>query len=88
LFCSIIASGLIQVYPNPAKNLIGLIYPPDADGLAMIEIMDAQGRAIMNVELQGHGILEIEVQEWPRGIYLARLLSDGIFQGECRILLK
>lgn len=83
-----LSNGTLSVFPNPAQDLLYLSYPPEADGLATLEIMDTQGRTVLKIDLDSHGIVELDVEQWQRGVYIARLLSDAILQGECRILLR
>ena len=69
---------LLHVMPNPAVDRVAFTYPAAVeDGL--LEILDAQGRLVRQLPLNGRrALLETSVVDLRPGIYLARLQADGL----------
>ena len=74
----------LAAYPNPAKDRVVLAFPEwAADGT--IQVFDAQGHLQATPTLSGqHAFTELSLSGWAEGIYLARLVFDGIAVGECK----
>ncbi len=71
----------LTVSPNPASDLVHITYPTEADQLAQIEIYDAKGVLVFQQKLNHHGLLEVNTKDWKEGLYLLRLMADGIQMG-------
>ncbi len=70
-----------SLLPNPATHTVTLVRPDDADGsAASLLVCDISGREVLSRTMLGTR-LTLDLQAWPRGIYLLRLLSPS---GESR----
>ena len=68
-----IAAEEIQVYPNPAVDVLMITL----DGKWQAQIVNLQGQIISSQEItSNNGRLEIVVQELPHGNYLVRLIQN------------
>jgi hypothetical protein len=75
---------IVGAYPNPAKDRLMITYPVNQAG-ATLELLDARGRAVFAKPLSGSSpFVEIDVQSWADGLYLARVLANGVVVGEAK----
>jgi len=70
--------SLLTASPNPAQDQLFIGYPAEADGLATLKIHDMLGRQVYSAELKDKGLIELDIRNWEKGIYLTSLWSDGI----------
>ena len=68
---------VLSVSPNPASDHIYIGYPAEADGIAMIVIHDIMGRQMHSSPLNALGVMELELKDWPEGIYIITLSHEG-----------
>lgn len=68
---------LMGASPNPANNYCYIHYPIEADGLAVLSVVDIQGREIMSTALNHNGLIEMETSDLENGVYIGRLVVDG-----------
>lgn len=74
----------LAAYPNPATERVMLAFPEWA-GEGSIQVFDAQGRLQVMHALAGQpAFVEVSLRDWSEGIYLARLVMDGLALGECK----
>lgn len=74
----------LAAYPNPAKERVVLAFP-DWAGEGIVQVFDAQGRMQLVRTLAGKpSFVEVSLRDWAEGIYLARLVLDGMAVGECK----
>lgn len=71
------------VYPNPTRGLINVDLP---EGLHTIEIFDLTGRMV--VQQPSQGIVAISMEHLTGGIYMVRLVTDGIPRSTKRVVLN
>jgi hypothetical protein len=76
--------GAVMAYPNPAKDRLMITYPAVLlEGT--LELLDARGSAIRSESLAAHpGFIELDVRSWSDGLYLARVVTDGVVVGETK----
>ncbi len=70
-----IISNAIHIYPNPANNLLTLVYTGDTNGGSSINlsIFDPTGRSVLNKSLNGTtGRYYIDISELNEGIYFVK----------------
>lgn len=65
-------STATEVFPNPSSGLMNFSC---VMGFCKIEIMDLNGRVLINRNLAGEGRVEVDLTELPNGIYLAKSFS-------------
>jgi hypothetical protein len=63
---------MLEIYPNPASDVIRLSYPSNPGSI--IRIVDTNGRVVYESGL-GNLNLALSVSHWPRGTY--RVILDG-----------
>ncbi len=62
-----------------------LITTPEGAELGTVEFFDAQGRQIRTIALQGRkAFVEVDLNGWSEGLYLARLIFEGHRVGETK----
>jgi len=63
-----------RVFPNPAANILSIasaaIYP------ARAEVYDALGHRIREIPLRPGEILQVDVSEWPAGMYFIKIADE------------
>jgi tetrahydromethanopterin S-methyltransferase subunit F len=67
----------MQLYPNPANDMVYIHAPDDVSSIDKITIVDLQGRVILvkkNPSLDA-GVSEIDVSGISNGIYQVRITS-------------
>ncbi len=60
----------MQVYPNPASDLLHVLLQNGPEGNQLIEVYDLTGRFVE--QAQGSGLIELNTSQWPNGVYLIR----------------
>ncbi|MFH0894004.1 MAG: GEVED domain-containing protein [Bacteroidota bacterium] len=73
--------GLYQNIPNPARNTTVIPFSLPENGNAAIEIRNVLGQLMFSQQRQensGKHTLEIDVNEWPSGIYFYSLVFDNM----------
>jgi hypothetical protein len=75
---------LISIWPNPASDRFFLkIRPPKS----RLSIRDMTGQEVYSQTLEQTSLLEIDVQQWPPGIYQVSVVSEkGKVIGQRRVL--
>ena len=61
------------IYPNPFTSVISIMAPPFSDGLQRVEIFNAVGFMVKNIE---HPSGEINTEDLVSGIYIIRLTDN------------
>ena len=74
----------MQIYPNPAKDLIFFEIPADTEGNKIqLEIYDASGRLM---SLSNPHTNSLDISSYPAGIYYIRaLVGKSVYHSEFRI---
>lgn len=67
----------LQAWPNPAKDRVVLTYPREADGMGLVQIFNADGRLVNEFTASDAGFQEINLNGWPTGLYIAKLIVNG-----------
>jgi hypothetical protein len=67
---------LMGASPNPANNYCYIHYPIEADGIAVLSVVDIQGREIMNTALNHNGLIEMHTSDLENGVYIGRLIVE------------
>ncbi len=69
----------LRIYPNPAKEALYLTYEMiDGQPLSSLQVFDPEGKKILDQKLdRAADTLTIGTENWPAGLYLFRLQTDG-----------
>ena len=70
----------IKVFPNPTYDILNLQYEFEDQAATTIMINDNSGREVMKIERgeeSGFQDVDIQVSDWPAGIYLVNVLHGG-----------
>lgn len=82
----------MSVFPNPAKEQATLTYALGKTRSLVIDLYDLQGKWIQNLSQgqQGEGFhkLNVNTSNLPAGMYLIRLLSEGVVQTQRLSVVK
>ena len=63
-----------SLFPNPAAHELSVKMENSAE---KITILDAQGRMLLEQQVQGSATEKVMVENWPSGIYLVRIIANG-----------
>ncbi len=82
----------LNFFPNPSQSNVELEIRTQATDLQNIEIriLDVQGRVMMvlDKELKGTKIINLDVSEFPSGIYWVQVQNSGKTQTEKLVVIK
>lgn len=73
------------IYPNPASELVNVTLPNTITHYD-IEITDATGRVVLSEKAQSQTKFQINISDWPSGIYQFHLISNGITSNQQMIV--
>ncbi len=72
-----LASEVIQLYPNPAREQINVVVPGN-NSIYDIQVVDMQGRIVYAGSARNYnGILSIDVSQYSNGLYHVNLINDN-----------
>lgn len=77
----------VSFYPNPAQNEINFSYEnlPNAS----LQIIDLNGRVIHQINTIGlSGLFTFKINQWDKGIYLGRIVTENNFTVVKKIIIK
>lgn len=63
------------IYPNPTSDKLSIVL--DNRSHAIIKVFNYEGKLLSSHRLNSEVLLELNVQEYPPGIYFIRVLQDG-----------
>ena len=77
----------IQTYPNPFKDVINIFFSSALD-YSEIEICNMKGETVHSIKIPaGKKSVIWNAEGFPRGIYLAKILSDKSIKGVTKLVL-
>lgn len=87
-----VGKPVISIHPNPVKNeLYVRCYKLKAGSLATIEVIDCFGRLTSTFQvfsdLKGYNQTAINVSNWPKGLYLVRVVENGKVVGWRKVVV-
>ena len=78
---NVVANGSIEVYPNPAKNILNVKFTSANNRNATILIADVSGKIVLNKTINinnDEGLIQLDISQFAAGAYLIKLISaDG-----------
>jgi hypothetical protein len=63
----------IEVYPNPANNIIGVDFK---EGYEWLKVYNASGRELLSTKVEGLSKYDVDVSQYPAGKYTIQLVKD------------
>ena len=83
-------SGIIQVYPNPVKEILNLELMLNRSSRVSMEMLTLAGTSILSREVElkpGTNSVSIDVSILPPGYYILKISEDGIFTEARRVIV-
>ena len=71
--------GLARIFPNPASNHLNIEFDAAETGNCSLNILNILGHIMYsdhNIPLQNNQSLQINISDYPEGIYIIRILTD------------
>ena len=68
----------VNVYPNPASNILNLAFGNIEDQTVQLELLDMKGQQISNqlVKVSQNSVESIDISSLTKGVYLIKLTTD------------
>ncbi|MEO1448384.1 MAG: CshA/CshB family fibrillar adhesin-related protein [Bacteroidota bacterium] len=66
-----------SLYPNPAADRVSLNVQALSDATGILEVIGANGQAIHTQHLTESGSVDLDVSDWPGGVYFVRIKAGG-----------
>jgi len=79
----------LNVYPNPSTGLVNLEFEINQDSDVTIEILNMNGQLIYAEKISekaGHYVHNIDLSSFTNGVYMLRVLNNGIIENK-RIMI-
>jgi hypothetical protein len=73
-----------EAFPNPSTGLVNLTWQQTENEDVQIEVLDVTGRVLFqnNMTKSAASKATIDLSAYPSGIYLVKLISDGVYKTE------
>jgi len=71
----LVPSLRVQVYPNPAKDLL-MVTDISQNGINEIEMINAEGRKVLGKTYPGTRVLQLDISQLPEGMYMLKVYSE------------
>ena len=81
----------LTVYPNPTTNELNIIAQNDIQADAKLVICDVQGKIILEENKNihsGNNAWNINVSNYPKGLYFVKLIAGDRFQSSKVMISK
>jgi PKD repeat protein len=79
----------IQLYPNPAQNVLTLDYSEEKEQECTINIINSSGQVVMSLDNKiMNGPVEINIGHLQEGLYIFELISDDIILNQKLIISR
>ena len=66
-----------EVYPNPARDVLTIVYKAAFGQTAEFVLYDLQGRELLRQKLDNSGKTDLSISHFPSGIYHYQITTDG-----------
>ncbi|RYY95308.1 MAG: T9SS type A sorting domain-containing protein, partial [Chitinophagaceae bacterium] len=77
----------LNIFPNPAHDLLRIELQSTRPGRLQLELRDVQGRSMWQHTGTGSGNLQVPMAGWPRGTYLLQVRdADGVLMSTQRVV--
>lgn len=82
-------NSLWNVYPNPSDSQISVKFDRKIRGkVDELEILDIRGRSHIKVKIQNEGLVKIDPEGLPKGVYLLILKQGGKAYDQRKLILE
>ncbi|MRS02174.1 T9SS type A sorting domain-containing protein [bacterium] len=81
----------MNVYPNPATDVLNVEITPSDTGRMLIEMFDLTGRAVLNKMVVTEPLTQLDIKDLPEGAFylkITQLNNDQLFKTEKIIKIK
>ncbi len=66
-------NDLINIYPNPTKGKINIVFDNQIENIVLVTILDISGKLIKSLDKNiVDGFLELDMTEFPAGFYILK----------------
>ncbi len=83
---------LKQNSPNPFRGTTTIGFELDRQSHVVFEVYDGKGMLVRSVDLStqeaGLNHVELDMQDWPEGIYFYSIYIDGLLNGSKKMIVK
>lgn len=81
--------AFFRMYPNPASDLLNLVYRPNSNSGAQFTIHDLTGKMVYSTNLNGPELSQqtVDISSLPAGIYLTTL-QDGNSKSTSKLVIR
>ncbi len=67
-----VKSQQLKVYPNPVGDILNIDLTGMSEAEGTLSILNFEGKTLVNKQVNGVGILSLDISSLPTGIYLCR----------------
>ena len=67
-----VQSKMLKVYPNPVGDILNINLTGMSETEGTLSILNFEGKTLVNKQVNGVGILSLDISSLPTGIYLCR----------------
>ena len=81
----------LNVYPNPATDLLNVEITPSDTGKMLLEVFDLSGKAVINKTAANEPLMQLDIKNLAEGTYylkITQLNNDQLFRIEKIIKIK
>jgi hypothetical protein len=81
--------AFFKMYPNPAEDLLNIVYRPSGKSRARFTIHDLTGKVVLSTNLNGSELSQqtVDISSLPSGIYLTTL-QDGSSKSTSKLVIR
>jgi hypothetical protein len=81
-------SPKLEVYPNPASTMLFVDLSPWQSATLSVQLIDARGGVLQTLPTNDQSLLELDLQDYPAGLYLIRLNDGGEMVETVRVVKR
>ena len=81
----------LNVYPNPASEILNIEITPSDTGRMLLEVFDLSGKAVINKMVANEPLMQLDIEDLAEGAYflkITQLAGDQVFKIEKIIKIK
>jgi hypothetical protein len=81
-------SPKLEVYPNPASTTLFVDLSPWQNQSLSVQLIDARGGVLQTLPANDQSLLELDLHDYPAGLYLIRLNDGGKLVQTARVVKR